>query len=111
MSAISLDVPPLPMQGAALTIVLRELAVAPPAWMRPEIGPLAYSYDPGNSLTVGTGVGSSAEESTIAYYPRTALGKRLLALRASYLNRGGKLLSADALDEEMRVRRGDLSDA
>ena len=110
MLAIPLDLPPLLMQGAALTIE-REVAAAPPAWIGSGIDLRVYLYDPGNSLTVDMGGGSSAEEPTIAYQPRTALGKRLLALRASYLNHGGKLLSADALDEEMRTRRGDLGDA
>ncbi len=44
------------------------------------------------------------------YQPRTELGKRLLALRRSYVMAGGRLLDPDALDEEARLRRGGVSD-
>ncbi|QXP83431.1 hypothetical protein [Methylococcus sp. Mc7] len=40
--------------------------------------------------------------------PITELGKKLLALRRAWLASGGKPLSADQLDEEMRERRGGL---
>lgn len=110
MLAIPLDLPPPPMQGTALTIA-REPAAVPPAGIDSGIDPRVCLYDLGNSVTVDTGRSGSTEDPTIAYRPRTALGRRLLALRASYLIHGGKLLSADALDEEMRARRGDLGDA
>ncbi|MCY3020328.1 MAG: hypothetical protein NTW87_15020 [Planctomycetota bacterium] len=43
------------------------------------------------------------------YKPRTALGRRLLEIRARYIASGGRLLSADELDAEltsMRERSG-----
>ena len=40
------------------------------------------------------------------YQPRTELGRDLLELRRAYILGGGKLLSWDELDEEMRERRG-----
>jgi len=40
------------------------------------------------------------------YQRRTALGRDLLELRRAYILGGGKLLSWDELDEEMRERRG-----
>ncbi|WP_295587406.1 hypothetical protein [uncultured Lamprocystis sp.] len=40
------------------------------------------------------------------YQPRTALGRDLLESRRAYILGGGKLLSWDELDEEMRERRG-----
>ena len=40
------------------------------------------------------------------YQPRTALGRDLLELRRAYILGGGKLLSWDELDEEMRERCG-----
>jgi hypothetical protein len=39
--------------------------------------------------------------------PRTALGKRLLALRRAYVMKGGKLLDADALAAETKRRKDD----
>ena len=41
-----------------------------------------------------------------AFKPKSELGKRLLALRRAYVEKGGKLLDADALDRESRERRG-----
>lgn len=40
------------------------------------------------------------------FKPKTALGQRLLALRRAYVERGGPLLNAEALCEEIRERRG-----
>lgn len=39
------------------------------------------------------------------FHPKTKLGKMLLELRRSYLASGGSLLSPEALDEELRLRR------
>jgi hypothetical protein len=47
--------------------------------------------------------------SEFAFHPKTKLGKILLELRRSYLASGGSLLSPEALDEELRLRRGDES--
>lgn len=40
------------------------------------------------------------------YLPRTLLGKRLLALRRAYVANGGRLINAEQLDGEMKIRRG-----
>lgn len=40
------------------------------------------------------------------YLPRTLLGIRLLALRRAYVANGGRLINAEQLDGEMRIRRG-----
>lgn len=40
------------------------------------------------------------------YQPRTELGRKLIALRRANILAGGKLLSNDELDEEIRRRRG-----
>ncbi|MDR2452591.1 MAG: hypothetical protein LBE85_12715 [Candidatus Accumulibacter sp.] len=40
------------------------------------------------------------------YRPRTALGKRLLALRRAYVGKGGALLDDAALEAEIKRRRG-----
>lgn len=44
------------------------------------------------------------------YQPRTDLGRKLIELRRAYVRDGGKLLSCDELDEEMRQRRGGVAD-
>lgn len=46
-----------------------------------------------------------------AFKPKTEFGKRLLALRRAYVEKGGKLLADDELDEELRQRRGGVTNA
>lgn len=46
-----------------------------------------------------------------AFKPKTEFGKRLLALRRAYVQNGGKLLDADALDQELRQRRDGVTNA
>ncbi len=41
--------------------------------------------------------------------PKTALGKKLMAMRAAYIRRGGKLLTAEEIDAEIRERRGGMA--
>jgi hypothetical protein len=45
------------------------------------------------------------------YQPRTELGRKLIDLRRAYILGGGKLLSWDEVAEEVRERRGGVSDA
>ncbi len=40
------------------------------------------------------------------YQPRTELGRTLIELRQAYIKNGGKLMSADEINEEVRRRRG-----
>lgn len=44
------------------------------------------------------------------YQPRTDLGRKLIELRQAYILGGGKLLSWEELDEEIRQRRGGVPD-
>ena len=44
------------------------------------------------------------------YEPRTEIGRLALAARRAYLKAGGKLLTADEINEEVRRRRGGVSD-
>lgn len=44
------------------------------------------------------------------FQPRTAFGKKLLALRRAYVAKGGPLLDADTFDRELQRRRGGVSD-
>lgn len=43
------------------------------------------------------------------YKPKTALGRRLLALRKAHLRAGGKLLSDDEISREVARRRGEAA--
>jgi hypothetical protein len=45
------------------------------------------------------------------HQPRTALGVKLLALRRSYIESGGTLLDENALEAELRARRGGRANA
>ena len=44
------------------------------------------------------------------YRPRTELGRRLIELRRAYLEGGGKLMSWDEVNDEVRRRRGGVED-
>ena len=44
------------------------------------------------------------------FQPKTEFGKRLLALRRAYVEKGGPLLDAEAFDRELLRRRGGVSD-
>lgn len=70
----------------------------------------AVGYKPGTALTTALQSVGLRKDLLLDYQPRTELGKRLLALRQAYVARGGELLSADALDEELRSRRGGIGD-
>jgi Arc/MetJ-type ribon-helix-helix transcriptional regulator len=41
--------------------------------------------------------------------PKTATGRKLLALREKYLRAGGELLDSEGIAEELRQRRGGLA--
>ena len=42
------------------------------------------------------------------YEPRTDIGRKLIAARRAYLQRGGELMDWDQINEEVRHRRGEL---
>lgn len=44
------------------------------------------------------------------YQPRGEIGRLVLAARRAYIESGGKLLSADEINQEVRRRRGGLDD-
>ena len=50
-----------------------------------------------------------ARQSTPAWRPKTATGRKLLKLRNQFLEQGGELLDADGIAEELRQRRGGLA--
>lgn len=45
----------------------------------------------------------------VNYQPKTALGKRLFALRQAHIAKGGRLLNAAEIDEELKLRRGGVN--
>ncbi len=74
------------------------------------------AYFIGNSITIARS-GREHEAAPVTdsvsrdYRPRTPLGEKLLALRRAYISQGGRLLDADQLDHEMRMRRGGVANA
>jgi len=44
------------------------------------------------------------------YVPRTEIGRLALVARRAYIERGGKLLSQDEINAEVRRRRGGVPD-
>jgi hypothetical protein len=105
----TLDVPPLPHMSAPVMAYRHEAATWP--WKSWRHDFLAVRYEAGNALTTAPRNVGLRKDSLSDYQPRTELGKRLLALRQAYVTSGGRLLSADALDEELRSRRGGVGDA
>ncbi len=45
------------------------------------------------------------------FAPRTALGKKLLAIRKAFIATGGELLDDEELDAQMRTHRGGVENA
>lgn len=58
-----------------------------------------------NSLAFGMWPEAHTKDVSTSFKPKTFLGAHLLELRKSYLARGGVLLSNDALEAELRMRR------
>lgn len=124
MLALTLTMPPLPHMSAPVIAYRHEIAPRPGNASSRDC--LNVRYEAGTALTTAlqnievwnTPLSDAIEDQPLAhlndeawadYQPKTALGKKLLELRRAYLASGGKLLSADALDEEMRDRRGGIS--
>lgn len=109
MFALALDVPPLPLWSTPVLAYRHEAADRPDQpWCHLN---LSVGYEAGNALTTAFYVSSKSENWLSGFQPRTGLGKRLLALRQAYVASGGRLMSAAALDDELRHRRGSMEDA
>ena len=50
-----------------------------------------------------------ARQPVSGWKPKTATGRKLLALREKYLRAGGELLDSEGIAEEVRQRRGGLA--
>jgi hypothetical protein len=109
MFALALDVPPLPLWATPVLAYRHEAADRPDQLWR-HLN-LAIGYEAGNALTTGSYLSSKSEDWLSGFQPRTGLGKKLLALRRAYVASGGRLMSAAALDDELRHRRGSVEDA
>jgi len=72
---------------------------------------LVIGYTAGSALTTAPQHFGRWEDMLPNYQPKTELGEKLLALRRAYIEKGGRLLSADELEEELRARRGRVGDA
>jgi hypothetical protein len=109
MLSLTLDMPPLPHWGTPVIAYRHEAPTCP--WESLHHDFLAVRYEAGNALTTAPQNFERRKDSLSDYQPKTELGKRLLALRQAYVVSGGRLLSAEALDEEVRSRRGGVDDA
>lgn len=78
-------------------------------WVTPV---LVAPYALGNSgLAIRVGATLTGDFVVDSYQPRTELGRQLLALRRAYVEAGGQLLESAALDIEIRLRKGGVTDA
>lgn len=109
MFAFALDVPPLPLWSTPVVAYRGESTERPDQHWR-HLN-LALGYEAGNALTTSPAISVPSQDWAHAFQPRTGLGKKLLALRQAYVAGGGRLMSAIALDEELRHRRGGVDDA
>jgi hypothetical protein len=65
------------------------------------------SYVPRNSgMKIRIGPKATGDLVLDTYQPRTELGRKLMAIRRAYVFAGGELLTPDALEAEIRSRRG-----
>ena len=96
---------------AALSAATVAEAAPEAAWVPPRPGDAHYR--PSNLGTEVSAMGTPRlrPDPLDHYTPRTALGRKLLDLRRAHLARGGRLLSWEGIDEEVRLRRGGVADA
>jgi hypothetical protein len=108
MLAMTLDVSSLPSLSEHVIAYRDEEAFRPcEPWHHVE---LTIGYQAGAAITTSPQHLGSGRDILSDYQPKTELGRKLLALRRAYLAAGGQLLSPAALDEELRSRRGGVSD-
>lgn len=110
MLALALSLPPQILEQPTLSVTLEWPALPHPHASAWDLDVSAFRDGPINSVTSGLWPDRLGQHLTAVYQPRTALGVRLLALRNAYVRGGGALLSVEALDDELRARRGGVSD-
>lgn len=100
------------MAGLVVSIPTQFAEQTIPAPSRQITSEIRSSYVLGNAgMTIRVCTGFTGDHVVDNYRPRTELGRKLLALRRAYVTTGGQLLDGDALDAEMRLRRGSVADA
>ncbi|CDQ09981.1 protein of unknown function [Acidithiobacillus ferrivorans] len=72
---------------------------------------LPYYYGVPASVSISSSLFITGDIVADYYQPRTALGKKLIALRREYILNGGQLLTGPELANELRLRRGGIQDA
>jgi hypothetical protein len=66
---------------------------------------------PGSLVKVTVETVEPVQDAILSHYePRTEVGRRLLEARRAYIESGGKLMNWDEVDEEVRRRRGGVTD-
>lgn len=104
---------PLAVAIAGLAVptspLFAEQTIPAPSWQI--TSEIRFPYVLGNAgMTIRVCAGFTGDHVVDNYQPRTELGRKLLALRRAYVTTGGQLLDGDALDAEMRLRRGSVVD-
>ena len=110
MFPLALSLPPQISEPPTPSVTFARTAPPHPHSPALELDVAAVRDELINSVTSGLWPDMPGQHLAEAYQPRTALGVRLLALRNSYVRGGGELLSVEALDDELRARRGGVSD-
>ncbi len=108
------DRPEVPAATITGIVAALSLATTPPMTQAPP-APVSYLYPGYRPINAGTliwvGLRPQTNDPVSANYkPRTALGRRLLDLRRAFIADGGRLLSWEEIDAEVRERRGGLAD-
>ena len=107
--ALASNVPPPPLSCTTVVAYRQEGAGrGDEPWHQLGVG---IGYLAGSSLTTRTPVSLTGDARLDEFQPRTELGRKLVALRRAYLAGGGALLSAAAIDQELRARRGGVDAA
>lgn len=105
MFSLPIDLPPEPISYSMVVFSAPVYSIDSSPNLSIEGWVHDYCYKAGNSLAMKS---VTVDVVTETYRPRTRLGKKLIELRRAYVYRGGELMSAVALDKELRSRRGGI---
>ncbi len=105
---LALDMPPFPRSDTPVIAYRQEPQRQPWECQPHNDWTIHYHAD---AVTTAHSSLEPRENAQLSFQPRTELGKRLWALRQAYVQSGGQLLSAEGLEEELRLRRGGVNRA
>lgn len=91
---------------AMLTLLSGDVMVPPAV---PAQKPCIISIESSSSSFQACRITSWSDTEKRRYQPRTALGEKLIAIREQAMAKGLRLLDADEIVEEVRLRRGEIS--